>query len=78
MIYSPFPLFRPAVGVFQVLEDTPAAFALVKANPALNPDNYPVLPQIYIPSADTKLRRLYDILSKNRAVPTYPGLPPMP
>ncbi|MEK6280646.1 MAG: PKD domain-containing protein [Acidobacteriota bacterium] len=48
--------YRPGVTVFEVIEDTPAAFGIVKANPNLGGGRYP---QVYLlPGWEQKVRPL--------------------
>ena len=70
-VFSARPEFRPNVGVFEVLEDSPAAFGLAKNNPQLNPGNYPVLPQVYLPDWSNRVRLIDSYATINTKAPVY-------
>jgi len=54
--------FRPAATAFEVVEDTPAAFGIVRANPQWGAGGYP---QVYVPDWQSKLRPVFEIPLKN-------------
>jgi hypothetical protein len=54
--------FRPAATAFEVVEDTPAAFGIVRANPQWGAGGYP---QVYVPEWQSKLRPVFEIPLKN-------------
>jgi hypothetical protein len=70
-IYSARPEYRPGVTIFEVLEDTPAAFGLTKANPRFNPGGYKSLPQIYVPDYESVLKPVISIPAINKKAPVY-------
>jgi hypothetical protein len=54
--------YRHAVTVYEVLEDSPAAFGLVRANPQNGSGG---LPQVYVPNWQSRVRPVNTIELKN-------------
>jgi hypothetical protein len=59
--------YRPAVTAFEVVEDAPGAFGIVRANPQWGVGGYP---QVYVPDWQSKLRPVFEIpLTNTTPVP---------
>lgn len=62
--------YRPGVTAYEVLEDTPAAFGIVRANPQHGPGGFP---QVYVPNFKDTLRPFVSYPLTNRIAPSNGG-----
>ncbi|MEO8435564.1 MAG: PKD domain-containing protein [Pyrinomonadaceae bacterium] len=61
-------LYRPGVTAFEIMEDTPAAFGIVRANPQYGSGGYP---QVFVPDWRSRMKPVVSYILDNR-VATIP------